>query len=90
MIIKNSTQKNKRFMTTFSNGKTIHFGLKGGSTYIDHKDKVKRANYLARHKVRENWNDPYTAGSLSRWLLWGDYTDLEKNHQAFMKKYNVM
>jgi hypothetical protein len=90
MIIKKSTQKNKRYMLTFSNGKTIHFGLKDGSTYIDHNDKVKRANYLARHKVRENWDDPYTAGSLSRWLLWGDFTDLGKNHQAFMKKYNVI
>ena len=90
MIIQNSIHKDKRYMVKFSNGKIVHFGLKGGSTYIDHKDKKKRANYLARHKVRENWDDPYTAGALSRWLLWGDYTDLEKNHQAFMKKYKVM
>lgn len=90
MIIQNSTHKDKRLMATFKNGKTIHFGLKSGSTYIDHKDKKKRENYLARHKVRENWNDPYSAGALSRWLLWGDYTDLNKNRIAFMKKYNVM
>jgi hypothetical protein len=90
MIIQNSNKADKRFMITFSNGKTVHFGLKGGSTYIDHKDKKKRSNYLARHKVRENWDDPYSAGALSRWLLWGDYPDLEKNHKAFMKKYTVM
>ena len=77
-------------MVKFNNGKIVHFGLKTGSTYIDHKDKKKRENYLARHKVRENWDDPYSAGALSRWLLWGDYTDLEKNRKAFMKKYTVM
>jgi hypothetical protein len=90
MIITNSDKSDKRLKAIFSNGKTVHFGLKGGSTYIDHKDKKKRANYLARHKVRENWDDPYSAGALSRWLLWGDYPDLEKNHKAFMKKYTVM
>ena len=42
-----SPRENKRFMITFSNPKkTIHFGQLGGSTYIDHKDKTKRANYL--------------------------------------------
>jgi hypothetical protein len=90
MIIQNSTHKDKRYMVKFNNGKIVHFGLKTGSTYIDHKDKKKRENYLARHKVRENWDDPYSAGALSRWLLWGDYTDLEKNRKAFMKKYTVM
>jgi hypothetical protein len=39
--------------------------------------------------VNENWNNPYSAGSLSRWLLWGDFTSLEKNHKAFMKKYPI-
>ena len=33
MIIQNSTHKDKRLMATFKNGKTIHFGLKSGSTY---------------------------------------------------------
>lgn len=90
MIIKESNKKDKRFMVIFNNGKKIHFGLRGGLTYIDHKDKKKRENYIARHKVREDFDNPYTAGSLSRWLLWGDFTDLEKNHKAFMKKYNVV
>jgi hypothetical protein len=87
MQIQNSTRKDKRYMATFINGKIVHFGLKGGSTYIDNKDTKKRDAYIARHKVRENFNDPYSAGALSRWLLWGDYTDLERNHKVFMKKY---
>lgn len=89
MIIKSSTRKGKRFMATYANGKVVHFGLKGGNTYIDSGDKIKRAAYLARHKKNENWNDPYSAGALSRYLLWGDSTSLETNHQAFMKKFPV-
>lgn len=89
MKIQPSTRKGKRFMVTFSNGVTTHFGMAGGKTYIDEGDKAKRELYLKRHQARENWNDPYSAGALSRWLLWGDSTDLETNHKAFMKRFNV-
>jgi len=74
-------------MATYANGNVVHFGQEGGQTYIDHGDKLKRENYIKRHKARENWNDPFSAGSLSRYLLWGDSTDLETNHQAFMRKF---
>jgi len=75
-------------MATFNNGKTIHFGLKGGSTYIDNGDKIKRENYINRHKKNEDWTK-VNAGSLSRFLLWGDYTTLEQNHNVYMKKFNI-
>jgi len=89
MLIKKSTRKGKRFMIEYANGKVVHFGLEGGKTYIDEGDKIKRAAYLARHQKRENWNDPYSAGALSRWLLWGDSTSLDINHTAFMNKFKV-
>jgi hypothetical protein len=89
MIIEPSTRAGKRFMVYQTNGKIIHFGQAGGQTYIDHGDKAKREAYLARHKKRENWNDPFSAGALSRWLLWGDSTNMETNHQAFMKKFPI-
>jgi hypothetical protein len=76
-------------MATYANGKVVHFGQEGGKTYIDEGDKIKRENYLLRHKKRENWNDPFSAGSLSRYLLWGDSTNMETNHQAFMKKFPI-
>jgi len=88
MIIKPSTRKGKRFMATFNNGKTIHFGLRGGQTFIDHGDKIKRENYINRHKKNEDWTK-VNAGSLSRFLLWGDYTTLEQNHNVYMKKFNI-
>lgn len=70
MNIQQSTRKDKRLMAIFPNGKIIHFGSKTGSTYIDHKDKQKRLNYIARHGVNENWTDPYAAATLSRYILW--------------------
>jgi hypothetical protein len=89
MLIQQSTRAGKRYMATYANGKVVHFGQAGGKTYIDEGDKAKRAAYLARHEKRENWNDPFSAGSLSRYLLWGDSTDLETNHQSFMKKFPI-
>ena len=86
-MIKESTRKGKRFMFTFSNGKVVHFGQAGGSTYIDNHDKAKRSAYLARHAVNEDWSNPYSAGSLCRWLLWGNHKTLEANHESFMKKF---
>lgn len=89
MIITPSTRKDKRYQATFNNGKIIHFGLRGGNTYIDHGDKIKRENYIKRHAVNENFSNPYSASALSRFLLWGDYTTLEQNHNAYMKKFNI-
>jgi hypothetical protein len=89
MKLEPSTRKGKRFMVTFENGKTIHFGMLGGKTYIDEGDKAKRTAYLQRHQKNEDWNDPYSAGAVSRWILWGDSKDLEANHMAFMKKFKV-
>lgn len=54
--------------------KTTHFGSKGYSDYIHHKDPERKQRYLARHKKNENWNDPTSAGSLSKFLLWNKTT----------------
>ena len=89
MKFKPSTRKDKRLMVQFSNGIIVHFGQLGAQTYIDHGDKIKRSNYLARHGASEDWTDPYKAGTLSRFLLWGDSTDFEKNHKSYMQRFNV-
>ena len=85
--IEKSNRLNKRFMAIFSNGKKIHFGLKGGSTYIDHYNVLKRLNYLKRHEVNENWDDPYTAGTLAAYLLWGNNTSLKDNIKEFNRVF---
>lgn len=67
----------KRFMATifyFSNGKarykTIKFGQKGAFTYLDGAPEEKRKNYILRHIVREDFNNPLTNGFWSRWFIW--------------------
>ena len=89
MYITQSDRKDKRYTAIFDNGKQVHFGLKGGQAYIDHMDKLKRENYLKRHIKRENWDDPYTAGSLSKWILWGESSNINKNLIDFKKRFNL-
>ena len=75
--IERSTNKNKKYVAFFSTDeklKKVHFGSAGSSTYVDHKDDKKKAAYLSRHKVNENWNDPTSAGALSRYILWNKKT----------------
>ena len=67
--------------------KTIHFGSKDGSTFLDHKDKTKRDNYIKRHSVRENWNK-INPGSLSRYLLW-ESTNLNNNLKDYLQRFNI-
>jgi hypothetical protein len=87
MLLKPSTRKDKRFMAEI-NGKLIHFGAKNGNTYLDHKDKIKRQNYLKRHRVNEDWTKINPA-SLSRYILWGDSTNINENIADYMKRFNL-
>jgi len=89
MNITKSTRKGKRFLATFRDGTKVHFGAAGASTYIDSGDKQKRAAYIARHRVNEDWTNPYTAGALSRFILWGDYTSMDGNIAAFKRRFNL-
>lgn len=72
--IKPSTRAGYKKMAVFKSSdgkrKTTHFGAAGMSDFTKHKDPARMQRYLARHRKRENWNDPYSAGSLSRWILW--------------------
>lgn len=85
LSIKNSTKPDKKLEALFclckkkdeckgKNHKVVHFGSKGSSTYLDHKDDKKKDAYLARHKVNEDWTKPTTAGALSRFILWNKKT----------------
>ena len=78
----------KKYQAIFSNNKRVKFGAEGSKTFLDHKDDKKKENYLARHKVRENWNDPYTAGALSRWILWNKKT-LRESIADYKKRFNL-
>jgi glycine cleavage system aminomethyltransferase T len=98
VIITNSEKPLKKLKAIFTrdNGKTktIHFGAvkPNGHPYDDYtitKDKEQRARYIARHADKEDFNNPMTAGSLSRYVLWGDSTSKATNIREFKKRFNL-
>lgn len=80
--IKPSTREGKKYMALFylpdsKRMKRVHFGAEGMKDYTLHspEDREERKQaYLERHKKREDWTIPDTAGSLSRWILWNKPT----------------
>ena len=51
--------------------KTVYFGTDGYIYYtISPNDKEKRKQYINRHRSNKYWNDPMSAGTLSRYVLW--------------------
>ncbi len=68
--------------------KTISFGAKNYIDFTIGATPKQRFNYLNRHRDRENWDTPFSAGSLSRWILW-DTNDINKNIKKFKKRFNL-
>ena len=50
--------------------KTVRFGQAMASDFTKNKSETRKQRYLDRHRAREDWNDPTTAGFWSRWVLW--------------------
>lgn len=88
--ITKSTHPDKKLMAIFEkNGrkKVVHFGATGMSDYHLHKDPERKKRYLLRHAKRENWNDPTSAGSLSRYILWNK-TSLRASIDDYKKRFH--
>jgi hypothetical protein len=93
VIIKPSTTKSKKLTAIFYDEKkkkikTTHFGQKGFSDFTIHKDKERKEKYLKRHQKRENWDAYMTAGSLSRWILWGKPT-LKESISDYKRRFKL-
>lgn len=93
LSVQPSTAKGKKLVAKFErkNGNivTTHFGAKGMSDYTIHKDDERKQRYISRHKKNENWNDPTSAGALSRYILWGPTTSKKKNISLYKSKYGL-
>lgn len=90
-----STKPNstKRFTAYFLDGREISFGLKGGKTYIDHKDDKKKISYWKRHYGNETEkklikNLVPSPALLSAMLLWNT-SDLSKNIEILNNLWKV-
>ncbi len=91
--IKKDTDGKHKYVATFKNKetgrtKTTHFGAAGMDDFTKTKDEEQKKRYLARHKARENWNDPTSAGSLSKNILWNK-TTVKASIADFKKKFKL-
>ena len=92
LTITPSTLKGKKWKAFFSDDehkKTIHFGSSEYQDFTQHNDLMRRKAYISRHQTREDWTTPFSAGSLSRWILWGDSTSFDKNVSDFKKRFHL-
>jgi hypothetical protein len=90
--IKPSTRKGKKLMARFeiskNKFKTVHFGQAGASDYTKHKDAARKERYISRHQKRENWDNPLTAGALSRFVIWNKPT-LRASIADYKKRFKL-
>lgn len=92
--IKKSTNKTKKLMAIFYDKdmnkiKTVHYGASGYSDYTLHLDPKRKERYIARHsKNNQDWTDPMTAGTLSRYVLWNK-TTIEASIKDYIKRFRL-
>ncbi len=98
VVIKQSTNAKKKLMAIFyekKDGKdkkikTVHFGQKNADDYTKTHNKEQRARYIKRHtNARENHSNYKSAGSLSRYILWGSSTSRSANISAYKKRFGL-
>lgn len=99
LSIKPSDRPTKKYTATFcmcegptkccdKERKKVHFGYAGSQTFLDHNDEKKKDAYIARHKVKENFNNPMSAAALARWINWNK-TTLSASIADFKKRFNL-
>ena len=99
VIVSRSSNPEKKLMAVFEDAegkkvKTTHFGQRGASDYTKHGDKERMERYLERHgggfetSTKEDWKDPTTAGSLSRWILWNK-PSLSASFADYKKRFGL-
>lgn len=65
-----SPRKTKKFMITLPNDKVIHFGQKGYSDFLLHKDKDRQGRFHKRFKSNKGYDDKSSPLFYSRKILW--------------------
>lgn len=93
-----STKQAKKLMAIFRDGtKTwrVHFGAASYMDYTLYRKKAspqnaraKRDQYIARHGATEDWSDPTTPATLSRYILWEEPT-VDAAVKAYRRRFGV-
>jgi hypothetical protein len=88
LVVRPSHRKGKKLEALFSDGTSTHFGARGFQDFTQHRDEARKASYIARHGALEDWTDPRSAGTLSRFILWNKPT-LSASIQDFRRRFGV-
>ncbi len=83
-----SPRAEKKLRAYFSDGTHTDFGATGYSDFTKHKNPSRKDRYDSRHKSRENWNNPKSAGSLSKYVLWNK-PSLKASISDYKKRFNL-
>jgi hypothetical protein len=67
---------------------SVNFGSSDGRNFTDHKDEEIKKNWIARHEVRGTFEEPMSASSLSRWILWNKPT-ITASIKDYKKRFNL-
>jgi hypothetical protein len=89
--IKSSHKKEKKLDAVFEKDgrkKIVPFGASGYTDFTKSRDEGKKSAYIQRHQSREDWNNPVSAGALSRWVLWNKPT-LKESIKDYKKRFNL-
>ena len=88
-----SPKPDKKYRATFETDsgrtKATDFGASGMDDYTITKSKEQRERYRDRHRKDLQTGDPTRAGFLSWYILWGDYTSVRTNLEAYKRKFNL-
>ena len=91
-----SNLKNKKWTLYYQDGdddkiKKVSFGHPDYQDYTQHHDKERRKAYLERaSNIKGNWRDnPFSSNNMAIHILWGRYTNINKNLNAYLKKIKV-
>ncbi len=76
-------------VVSFGAAGMLDFTLSPRRSPEERREAIKRRRlYINRHREREDWRNPLTAGALSRWILW-EKESLEDSLKAFRERFGL-
>lgn len=75
--VQKSDRPSKKWkITNNHNRQSIYIGDSKYEDFLQHKNEIRKTNYLRRHQTTEDWTRSgiYTAGFWSKWLTWNKPT----------------
>lgn len=76
-----------KWVAEFTNGRKTRFGAKGYTDWTEGATIQQRKMYRSRHRKDLQTHDPYRAGYLSYYILWGESRSRDENLRRFNQRF---